>query len=555
MARSSEDGTDGRQPPSRREYERREATERDRLLPSNPRPPHSDGYLDPDDPAVSPYNLWSVRIVRYITVLFLVISFLWWTLLLVSIFVSPPGLHTRGSGFFDFSYTTLTAGNLLCSLLFFSAPSRAMRAAQAVLAVLLLVDLIIIVSVPRIRAEEGAPGVASVGWATLMSIWCVVVDRVVYYGKREEEERLTGRAETRHTLKQWMAILLATIILVIYAAIVVLMTGTLILRARDATLEMDGERYFVDGNKYEVHLACIGNVTYSTSTVLNPETNIQEEKETRNPTILLEAGENPLEYDFEHWAYAAYQNGTIDRYCYWDRPGYAWSDNAPSPHSAGMSADNLAEALAIAGEEGPWILVSAGYGSIVSRIFSARHFRDVVGIMMIDPLHEDLLHRLASPGRGFLLWAWGIISPLGIQRLGGALFEGRTREDRVYGRQAYQGGKFIKAQLQENLVADSLSKNEVVSARTIQAADTPLVVVSSALSDRKDDEWRRKQEDLTKVTDNLVGWDEVRKAPHFVWRTLEGRQVMEKRLGELYKMGFQAPMTLESVSDRWEAEE
>lgn len=33
---------------------REEATERDRLLPSDHRrPPHSDGYLDPDDPAVS----------------------------------------------------------------------------------------------------------------------------------------------------------------------------------------------------------------------------------------------------------------------------------------------------------------------------------------------------------------------------------------------------------------------------------------------------------------------------------------------------------------------
>lgn len=425
-----------------------------------------------------------------------------------------------------------------------------MRAAQAVLAVLLLVDLIIIVSVGRIRAEEGAPGVASVGWATLMSIWCVVVDRVVYWGKREEEVRLTGRPETRHTLKQWLSILLATIIIIIYACIVVLMTGTLILRSRDATLEMDGQRYFVDGNKYQVHLACVGNVTYSTSTVYNVETQNHEQKKTRKPTILLEAGENPLEYDFEHWAYAAYQNGTIDRYCYWDRPGYAWSDNAPSPHSAGMSADNLAEALAVAGEEGPWILVSAGYGSIVSRIFSARHFRDVAGIMMIDPLHEDLLHRLASPGRGFLLWAWGVISPLGIQRLGGALFEGRTREDRVYGRQAYQGGKFIKAQLQENLVADSLTKNEVVSARTIQAAGTPLVVVSSAISDRKDGEWKRKQQDLTHITDNLVAWDEVNKAPHFVWRTLEGRQVMEKRLGELYELGYQAPFELESVGAR-----
>jgi len=32
---------------------RREPNERDRLLPAQPRPPHADGYLDPDDPAVS----------------------------------------------------------------------------------------------------------------------------------------------------------------------------------------------------------------------------------------------------------------------------------------------------------------------------------------------------------------------------------------------------------------------------------------------------------------------------------------------------------------------
>ena len=151
------------------------------------------------------------------------------------------------------------------------------------------------------------------------------------------------------------------------------------------------------------------------------------------------------------WLYDAWVNGTVDRYCYWDRPGFAWSDNAPSPHSAGMSADALTEALARAGEDGPWILLSAGTGSIVSRIFSGRHPYQVKGIMMVDPLHEDFLDRVGDPGRGFFLWAWGVISPLGIQRIAGALFKGRTREDRVYGREAYQGGKFIKAQLQENL--------------------------------------------------------------------------------------------------------
>ncbi|KAF2187771.1 mitochondrial integral membrane protein-like protein [Zopfia rhizophila CBS 207.26] len=508
-------------PSSRRSYDRQEPDERTRLLAQNPRRPTSDGYLDPDDPAVSPYNLWSIRFLRYLTVLFLMISFVWWVLLLVSIFVSPPGMHSRGSGFFNFAYTCLTIGNLLIAVIFFVAPARAMRITTTIIAVLLLIDMIIILAVPRLRVEEGWVGIASVVWATFIAIWCIITDRVVAWGKREEEERLTGRPENRRTLKEWLAVLVATIFTSIFIIIALLMTSTLGIRARDATLGMYGERIYVDGDKYEVHLACVGNISYTGG--------------KKDATIILESGETPSEYDFEHWAYASYQNGTISRYCYWDRPGYAWSDNAPSPHSAGMSADALSEALAKSGEEGPWILVSAGIGSITSRIFSSRHLKQVTGIMLIDPMHEDLLHRIASPGRGFSLWAWGIISPLGIERLGGALFKGRTREDRVYGRNAYQGGKFIKAQLQENLVADSLSKNEVVSARNIQSSNTPLVIISSAIKCRTDSEWETKQKDLTTLTDNLVSWDVVNKAPHQVWQTFEGRTVMEKRLGELVR--------------------
>jgi len=269
---------------------------------------------------------------------------------------------------------------------------------------------------------------------------------------------------------------------------------------------------------------CIGDVT------TNPVTG------RNNPTVLIEAGEEPSEFDFEHWAYSAWQNSTIPRYCYWDRPGYAWSDNAPSPHSAGMSVDALSEALALAGEEGPWIAVSAGYGSVVSRIFVARHVRDVVGILLIDPLHEDLLHRVGSPRRGFELWGWGILSPMGIRRLGGAIFNGRTSEDRVYGKSVWQTGRFLKAKLQENLVADSLTKSEVSAANNIMAGDTPLAIVSSGIACRRDQEWERKQKDLTKLTNKLVAWDVVNKAPHEVWHTLAGRTAMEKRLGDLVKL-------------------
>ena len=143
---------------------------------------------------VSPYNLWTVRALRFFSVTFLSITFIWWVLLLVSIFVSPPYLHTRGSGFFDFSYTTLTAGLLLTSLLFFTAPSLAIRITISIIAGLLLVNVIIIASVGRIRTEESAPGIASVVWATIMAAYCVLTDRVVAWGKREEEERPEGMA-------------------------------------------------------------------------------------------------------------------------------------------------------------------------------------------------------------------------------------------------------------------------------------------------------------------------------------------------------------------------
>jgi len=360
-------------------------------------------------------------------------------------------------------------------------------------------------------------------WAALIGLYNILTNRTVKWGKAEEEERLTGRHETRRSLREWCAVFTATFLMVIYVIITVLLTATLVLRSRDATLVAPGQRYFVDGDKYKVHFACVGNQTYT------PDGK-------QNPTVLLEGGYMPVEDSFEDWVYDAYVNGTIERYCYWDRPGLAWSDNAPSPHSAGMSADAISEALAIAGEEGPWILVSAGIGSVYSRVFSARHPHSIKGMMFIDGLHEDLLYKMANAGRGFILWGRGIISPLGLDRLAGALFKGRSKQDRVYGRSSYQGGKFIKNKLQENLVADSLTKNEVVSARNIQEPSVPLVVITSGVHLKKDKDWERKQEDLTKVTEKLLAWDIVKGAPpEEIWRSAEGRRILEKRLGQLYK--------------------
>ncbi|KAI1917031.1 hypothetical protein LOZ52_004532 [Ophidiomyces ophidiicola] len=501
-----------------RVQDERDVDEHTRLLPPG------GAYLSPDDPAVSPYNLWGIRALRSLTVLFLFITLIWWIILFISIFVSPPMMSTRGSGFFDFSFTTLTLGNLLIALIFFSVPSTPMTIWGVWMSVFLAVNMFIILGVARLRVEEGWVGIASVAWATLISLYLVAQTRTVAWGKREEEERLTGREETRRPLREWIAVLVQTIVMTVTALVAILLMSTLVLRATDAGLAPPGKRYYVDNDKYQVHVACVGNVP-----------DILTSKNRTTPTVLLEAGSDPAENTLIEWVDAAYKHGSIPRYCYWDRPGIAWSENAPSPHSAGMSVDALSEALALADEEGPWVLVSAGVGGIYSRIFSSRHLRDISGIMLVDAMHEAFLSDLGRPGRGLMLWIRGILSPLGLDRLAGAIFKGRTREDRVWGKRAYQNGKFIKAKLQESLVADSMTKSEISSARNIQTPSTPLVVVSSGREMRRNKNWAEKQEDLTKITRNLIAWDIVKGVPHQVWETLEGRKILEKRLKELVR--------------------
>lgn len=107
--------------------------EHTRLLPN--RVDSTREMLSPDDPAVSPYNLWSIRLLRALTVLFGLVTLVWWVILLVSAFATPPGFHTRGGGFFALGYATLTLANMAFTLIFFGVPSKAVRIVAIIMAV------------------------------------------------------------------------------------------------------------------------------------------------------------------------------------------------------------------------------------------------------------------------------------------------------------------------------------------------------------------------------------------------------------------------------------
>lgn len=52
---------------------------------------------------------------------------------------------------------------------------------------------------------------------------------------------------------------------------------------------------------------------------------------------------------------------------------------------------------------------------------------------------------------------------------------------------------------------------------------------------RRSETWAKRQESLSKITDNLVAFDVVEGAPHEVWKSPEGRKILEDRLGQLVK--------------------
>ena len=235
----------------------------------------------------------------------------WWIVLFVSIFVNIPGLYTRGSGFTALAYAFITLFALINSITFFATPlPRGVQTLSLALSVFLFVNALVILVSPPLRHQEAWVGLATVLWSALVGgIWTVVTDRVVAWGKAEEEERLIGRVEERYTGTEWLKVILSTTGLIVVVALEVLITMTLVLRMRDASLEPTGRRYWVFEHRFQVHVACFGETSKTV------------------PMVFLEGGERSVE-DLSTWVAEAQEEGLIGQYCYWDRPGYYYH---PSP--------------------------------------------------------------------------------------------------------------------------------------------------------------------------------------------------------------------------------
>ena len=72
-----------------------------------------------------------------------------------------------------------------------------------------------------------------------------------------------------------------------------------------------------------------------------------------------------------------------------DRFGTGWSDPGPFPRRTAREADELAELLESAGEEGPFVLVGHSYGGFLAANFARRNLARTAALVLLDASPPD----------------------------------------------------------------------------------------------------------------------------------------------------------------------
>ncbi len=157
-----------------------------------------------------------------------------------------------------------------------------------------------------------------------------------------------------------------------------------------------------------------------------------------SPVVVFESG---IAASSINWSRVQADVAAFTRTVAYDRAGYAWSDPAPGPRTAGRAAADLHALLRAAGIAPPYVLVGHSFGGLVLRMFADRHADAVAGLVFVDSTFpEEWLdmpaerRRLLAGGARFAR-VGGALARLGVVRASvGLLASGRTAAPRAVAR-------------------------------------------------------------------------------------------------------------------------
>ncbi len=133
----------------------------------------------------------------------------------------------------------------------------------------------------------------------------------------------------------------------------------------------------IDVGGHKMHIRCVGPANGT-------------------PTVILEAGGGAFSSD---WARVQSFLPPDVRACAYDRAGSGWSEPGPAPRTMTQEVFELHLLLDAAGVRGPYVLVGQSIGGLLVRLYTAQYAREVVGVVLVDPTHEnDMLGSLRYGG-------------------------------------------------------------------------------------------------------------------------------------------------------------
>lgn len=504
-------------------------------------------FVDPDDPIVSPLRVPRIRVLRLFLLVILAVNVLLFLLVLVSDFIAIPGFNSRGRLFFELDLTIFNILTSSITLWCFAVPAYYERMLGYVSLVIGAIDFIVILSVPYLRTQKGGLGNNLMAWTILNLSFNCLADYWVEKAKAQQEVKYTGRVEKRKSLTELFVMFIKISIKTVLLLILWSVSLTLWLLAFDSHEAPWGKLISVNEDQFQVHLACFGDVHAK----MTNDTQISAtEKTAKQPILLVEGGQQTSSEVFQEWIEELYHMNKIERYCIWDRPGFAFSDSAPSPLSISITIEYLMEALRAEKIEGPFSAIGFDVGGLYSRVFALRNKGQMHSMMLVDSWHEDLLKHFPFSGsnkknenrhvfnnilelmdswQGFKLWLRGIVSPMGIVTNFHWFFHPRKylSKSRIFGSDMVQSPKYLRARLQEQITASVLSFNEVKN------ADVRSLLLSVVLSDfmiKNSLNWGKWQRELTKISDKTLEWVVAENANHMIWDSPKGRDQVQQVL-------------------------